>query len=198
MTINKFTKHLKKTRLRLSLPFLSYELALDDILNSKDVDERIKRLSTIKNDLADTVIAVEQLQADALKSKHEADNLKKVVKHLEQDKSTAEEILKVPEESFARLVSKASSKGRFKGIIEGAFIGFVTGVLSSGLVWYITKPKAIEIPATTSQLVQSTVVKAPEKEIIATEEQSAASSAVQRSEGEKPEVKTNCSRTTDY
>jgi len=160
MAIGKLSKHLKKARLRVALPFVSYEVTLDDILDSKDVDERIKRLSTIKSDLADTVAAVEQLQADALQSKHEADNLKKVVEQLERDKSTAEEMLKLPEESFARLVSKASSKGRLKGIVEGALIGFVTGVLSSGLVWFLTKPEVIIDPPS----IESSAVEAPAAE----------------------------------
>ena len=36
-----------------------------------------------------------------------------------QDKYTAEEMLKLPEESFFRVLTKASSKGRVRGISEG-------------------------------------------------------------------------------
>ena len=132
-------KHLKKARLKISLPFMSYEVTLDDLMDSKDIDERIKRLSTIKKDLQETIIAVEQLQDEAFKSKNEADKLKETISALEQDKSTAEEMLKLPEESFSRVLTKASSKGRVRGIIEGIIIGFITGILSSLLVWYLTK-----------------------------------------------------------
>jgi predicted nuclease with TOPRIM domain len=132
-------KYLKKARLRVSLPFLSYEVTLDDLIDSKDVDERIKRLSTIKNDLEETIVAVEQLQAEAFKSKNEADKLKETISLLEQDKSTAEAMLKLSEESFSRVLSRASSKGRVRGIIEGIIIGFTTGILSSLLAWYLTK-----------------------------------------------------------
>lgn len=139
MEKSSIAKHLKKARLRVSLPFLSYEVTLDDLIDSKDVDERIKRLSAIKNDLEATIIAVGQLQAEAFKSKNEADKLRETISTLEQDKSTAEAMLKLPEESFSRVLSRASSKGRVRGIIEGIIIGFITGILSSLLIWYLTK-----------------------------------------------------------
>lgn len=139
MTPYTIAKHLKKARLRVSLPFLSYEVTIDDLIDSKDIDERIERLSTIKNDLEETIVAVEQLQAEAFKSKNEADKLRVTISALEQDKSTAEAMLKLPEESFSRVLSRASSKGRVRGRIEGIIIGFITGVLSSLLVWYLTK-----------------------------------------------------------
>ena len=85
------------------------------------------------------LVEVEQLQDEAFKSKNKADKLRETISDLEQDKSTAEEMLKLPEESFSRVLSKASSKGRARGIIEGIIIGFITGILSSLLVWYLTK-----------------------------------------------------------
>ena len=139
MNKTSISKYLKKTRLRVSLPFVSYEVTLDDLLDSKDVDARIRRLSQIRTDLEDTISAVEQLQADALRNKKDSDALKATVEQLKQDKATAEEMLKLPEESFARLLTRASSKGRTRGIIEGVLIGFTTGALSSFLVWYLTK-----------------------------------------------------------
>jgi hypothetical protein len=133
-------KHLRKARFRVSIPFVSYEVTLDDLLDSKDVDVRIKRLSDIKGDLEDTIGAVEQLQAEALKHKADADALKVTVERLEQDKSTAEAMLKLPEESFSRVLTKANSKGRIRGLVEGIIIGLITGILSSLFVWQITKP----------------------------------------------------------
>ena len=132
------TKYLKKTRLRVSLPFVSYEVTLDDLLDSKDVDARVKRLSQIRTDLEETISAVEQLQAEALRNKDEADKLKETIEQLERDKSAFEEILKVPEDSFARILTRANSKSRVRGVVEGTVIGFSTGVLSSLLVWYLT------------------------------------------------------------
>jgi len=122
------------------LPFVSYELTLDDLLTSKDVDERIKKLSQVRADLEDTITAVEQLQSEALRSKREADMLKETVEKLKQDKSTTEAMLKLPEDSFSRILAKANSKGRVRGTIEGLIIGFLTGLLSSLFAWYITKP----------------------------------------------------------
>jgi hypothetical protein len=60
------------------------------------------------------------------------------VEHLKQDKGTTETMLKVPKDSFVRVLSKASSKGRIRGIIEGIIIGLITGALSSYLIWYQT------------------------------------------------------------
>lgn len=86
MEKSSIAKHLKKARLRVSLPFLSYEVTLDDLIDSKDVDERIKRLSAIKNDLEATIIAVGQLQAEAFKSKNEADKLRETNRLLSKTK----------------------------------------------------------------------------------------------------------------
>ncbi|MHB8894144.1 MAG: hypothetical protein ACYC99_03070 [Candidatus Geothermincolia bacterium] len=132
-------RYLKKIRLRISLPFVNYEVVLDDLLDSKDVDCRITRLAQIKTDLEESISAVSQLQQEALQSKAEADVLRETVSQLQQDKHTAEELLKVPEESFARVLTKASARGRARGIAEGVVIGFVSGVLSSLFVWYLTK-----------------------------------------------------------
>jgi len=68
----------------------------------------------------------------------ETEQLKDSVERLKEEHSTAKELLKLPEESLARLLNRASSKGRWRGVIEGAVIGFITGVASSGLVWYLT------------------------------------------------------------
>jgi hypothetical protein len=57
MNKEKITKVLRNARFRVSLPFFSYEVTVDDIMNSKDVDDRIKRLSTIRTDLEETIQA---------------------------------------------------------------------------------------------------------------------------------------------
>ena len=138
MNTDQIKRHLRNTRLRVSLPFFSYEVTLDDVLTNKDVDERIKRLSQIKQDLQDTVGAVEQLQAEALHNKVEADKLRETVEQLKQDKAITESLMKIPEDSLARVVAKAGSKGRIRGLVEGIIIGLITGSLSSYFVWFIT------------------------------------------------------------
>ncbi|MBI4317546.1 MAG: hypothetical protein HY675_03570 [Chloroflexi bacterium] len=127
------------TRLRISLPFISYEVALDDLATSDTVDARIARLGEIKRDLEAAIAAVHGLQEEARDRKTEADQLQALIAKLQEDKSAAESLLKLPEESFIRLVGRATSKGRVRGLIEGAIIGFATGALSSFLVWYFTR-----------------------------------------------------------
>lgn len=139
MNKNKLRQLARNARLRVSLPFFSYEVTVDDVLNSKDVDDRIKRLSTIRSDLEETIQAVAELQSEALRNKKEADELKTTVEQLKEDKITTEAILQVPEDSFVRVLSKASSRGRLRGIFEGIAIGLVTGAISSYFIWYLTK-----------------------------------------------------------
>jgi len=137
--MSKILKYLSKSRLRINLPFISYEVTFDDLVSSKNVDERIARLGEIRQDLQGAIEAVENLEAEALERKSEVAQLQQSVEKLEEDKNTAEAILKVPEEAFSRLLARASARSRIRGIIEGAIIGFITGALSSWLVWYLTK-----------------------------------------------------------
>src|SRR3990170_1913120 len=101
----KLVEKLKRgTRLRISLPFISYEVALDDLATSDTVDARIARLGEIKRDLEAAIAAVQGLQEEARERKTEADQLQALIAKLQEDKSAAESLLKVPEESFIRLV----------------------------------------------------------------------------------------------
>lgn len=127
------------SKLSVSLPFLRYEMDLAQALDQKTVDERIARLDQIRSDLNGAIDAVTELQREAQDNKKEAESLRQSVKQLEQDKFTAEALLSVPEESFARMLARANSRARIRGLLEGAAIGFVTGALSSWLVWYLTK-----------------------------------------------------------
>lgn len=105
----------------------------------RSVDERIARLDQIKSDLTAAVAAVHELQIEAQANKKQAEALKNVVSQLEQDKATAETMLRVPEDSFSRMLERANSKARLRGLIEGLIGGFTTGALSSLLIWYLTK-----------------------------------------------------------
>jgi hypothetical protein len=126
-------------RFRVSLPFISYEVNLNDLVDSSNVDKRISKLGEIKRDLEAAVVAVDSLQSEAATRKTEANQLSNVVERLNEERTTAEALLKLPEDSFTRLMTKANSKGRWRGLFEGALIGFDTGILSSYLVWYLTK-----------------------------------------------------------
>lgn len=129
----------KSSRLSFSLPFFRYEMDLGQALDPRTVDERIARLDQIRTDLSGAIDAVTELQREAQDNKKEADHLREAVDRLEQDKITAETLLKVPEDSFARMLARANSRARVRGLVEGALIGFMTGALSSLLVWYLTK-----------------------------------------------------------
>lgn len=112
---------------------------LSQALDARTVDERLARLDQIRTDLGAAVDAVTELQREAQDNKKEAEALREAVTRLEQDKVTAETLLQVPEDSFARMLARANSKARVRGIVEGAVIGFTTGALSSLVVWYLTK-----------------------------------------------------------
>ncbi len=137
--MSKLRQTLKSARLRVALPFLSYEVKLDELLSSASADERIAKLGSIKEDLEAAVVAVEGLKQEAEARKMEADDLKDTVQKLEDEKNTVETLLKLPEESFTRVLTRASAKGRVRGLFEGILVGFATGVMSSLLIWYITK-----------------------------------------------------------
>lgn len=135
--MRKLAEILKKVRFRISP--VGIEVVLDELGDSSTVDERIARLGQVKRDLEAAINAVSSLQAEATDRKTEADQLQAVISRLQEDKNTAESLLRVPEESLVRLVGRAGSKGRIRGLIEGGVIGFVSGVLSSLFVWYVTK-----------------------------------------------------------
>lgn len=137
--MRKFARKLSKARFRLSLPFISYEVGIDELFRSQSIDHRIAKLGEIKRDLLGAIEAVETLQTEAHERKGEVAQLQESVKRLRDDKDTAETILRMPEESFARLISRASARGRIRGVVEGLIIGFMTGGLSSLLIWYLTK-----------------------------------------------------------
>lgn len=129
----------KNSKVSVSLPFLRYELDLTQALDPVTVDERIARLDKIRAELEAAAQAVGELRREAQDNKQEAESLRESVKKLEQDKVTAETLLQVPEESFARMLARANSKARIRGIVEGLTIGLVTGAISSFGVWYLTR-----------------------------------------------------------
>jgi septal ring factor EnvC (AmiA/AmiB activator) len=97
------------------------------------------RSSGVREDLRAAVEAVEELQSKALQNKKEHDDLKATIDQLKEEKATTETLLQVPEDSLARVLARANSRGRTRGIIEGGILGLLTGSRSSLLVWYLTK-----------------------------------------------------------
>ncbi|GGA34163.1 hypothetical protein [Okeania sp. KiyG1] len=128
-----------QVRIKLPIPFISYEIPLNEVIDPQTIDTRITRLSDIKKELESAIFAVEQLQSEAQENKEEVSRLQERIRELEEDKSTAETVLKVPQESFARLIENASSKGRVRGWIEGLILGLLSGVISSLTVWVFTE-----------------------------------------------------------
>jgi len=133
------TRLLRSTRIRVSLPFISYEIAPEDFLEHPTLDQRLQRLSSIKADLQASILAVEELEREAFEKKREVNELEGIVQRLNEDKTTTESLLRLPEETFIRVLSRAATKGRWRGILEGSVIGFLTGTASSFLVWYLTR-----------------------------------------------------------
>lgn len=154
-----FKKVLSKAqvRIKLPIPFISYEIPLNEVIDPQTIDTRITRLSDIKKELESAIFAVEQLQSEAQENKEEVSRLQERIRELEEDKSTAETVLKVPQESFARLIENASSKGRVRGWIEGLILGLLSGVISSLTVWVFTE-NIIELPQKLSPIPSKPMV----------------------------------------
>jgi replicative DNA helicase len=112
---------------------------VDEKINAEVVAKRVAKLTSIRRDLEAAVVAISALEVDAQEKQAERERLKQLLSQLQADTKSAEAILALPEDTFTRLFHRASSKGRLRGIAEGAIIGFVTGALSSLLVWYVTK-----------------------------------------------------------
>lgn len=106
------------SRISFGLPLVGIELDIRQALDPRTIDERLARLDQIKSDLHAAAEAVSELQREAHENKREAATLKEAVERLQQDRQAAETLLRIPEESFARMLARASAKARFRGIAE--------------------------------------------------------------------------------
>ncbi len=129
----------RKILANTTLSFMGIGIDLKEVVDSRSVNERISQLGKVKDDLQAAIVAVDELQTKAVQSRSQYEELARMLKRLEEEKATTEALLRIPEESFSRVFAKASSRGRWRGIIEGSVIGFVTGCASSYLIWYATK-----------------------------------------------------------
>lgn len=99
-------------RIRVGLPFITYEVRFNDVLGGRSADERIEKLDQIKTDLVAATDAVDILKEEAIVAKRQAEELIETVGKLQEDKKAAEKVLTVPEEALARLLDRANSRGR--------------------------------------------------------------------------------------
>lgn len=114
--------------------------AYEDVrISADEVSHRLESLVSVRHDLEGVLEAIAALEFDAKEKQAERERLKQLLADLQADTKSAEAVLAQPEEAFTRLYLRASSKGRVRGIMEGLLVGFITGALSSLLVWYVTK-----------------------------------------------------------
>ena len=120
------------------IPSIVIELDKKIELNNKEIEERISQLDDIKSKLIETANIVNQISTDSKQKKAELDELVKKYQEIKQDKDESEKLLQVNKDSFARILLSTNIKTERRSIWIGIIIGFVTGTLSSLLVWYIT------------------------------------------------------------
>jgi hypothetical protein len=126
-------KLLRNSRIRIGLLGFSYEITPEELLNRQSVDERIQKLEKVRQDLLDAVDAVKSLEDEAHKNKKELEELNVQLNKLREDKQTTEQLLELPQQSFARVLDKASKGAQWRGLI----IGFVLGILASLIASWI-------------------------------------------------------------
>ncbi len=123
--------------LKLLVGIYGFEAVIQRRLTPTDVDERITKLTAVQADLEAAVEAVKSLRESADRSKREVEQLRTLVLQIQEDKQVAEKMVKMPEEAVARVMYRASAKGRGRGLVEGIAIGFLSGLGSSLLASYI-------------------------------------------------------------
>lgn len=141
--MNKVIELLMRLSPRLSLdsygiPNIVIELDKKIELNNKEIEERINQLDDIKSKLIETANAVNQISTDSKQKKAELDELIRKYQEIKQDKNESEKLLQVNKDSFGRILLSTNKKTEIRSIWYGIIIGFVTGTLSSLLVWYLT------------------------------------------------------------
>jgi hypothetical protein len=121
------------------MPFISYEITPDELFSRESVDTRITKLEKVRSDLMDAVDAVKSLENEAHKNKDELVQLNEQLSALKKDKETTEELLKLPQDSFARILDRASKGAQRKGLIFGFLLGILASFIATW-IWYKTYP----------------------------------------------------------
>ncbi len=129
--------HIKRSKLRIGLLGLTYEIDLQNLTNKEQLDKRIKKLENIRMDLIDAADAVKELEIESNKNLLSLKNLKSQVDELKKDKDTNETLLKISSESLMRVISQATKKSRIRSIIIGFILGFFASLLANYITNYI-------------------------------------------------------------
>lgn len=124
---------LQNVRIRINLPFMSYEITPAELLSRRDIDERIAKLEKVRADLLDAVDAVKLLEDEAHTSKDNLTKLNDQLLSIRKDKETIEKLLQLPENSFSRIINKATRISQFMGL----GIGFLLGIAASFIATWL-------------------------------------------------------------
>lgn len=115
---------------------------IDKVLKDIDRHIHIVRLSDIENELDSVIEVLESLRNLAQDSKDQVSRLQKNIEDLEREETADENLLQVRKSSVIDIIYRALSKGKAQGRIEG----LIVGVISGGLVWFITEQVLISTP----------------------------------------------------
>lgn len=142
--MSKITDFLKSVRPIISFdassgsPSFAIELDRKIQLNNKEIEDRINQLDDVKDKLIKAADAISHISDESRRKKTELELLRNKLEQINKEKEVAETILEVDKESFARLLISTNKRTEKRSILIGIGIGFVTGSLSSLLVWLLT------------------------------------------------------------
>jgi hypothetical protein len=141
--MSKFIDYIKSgvsriTIVSLGFPGIAFELEKKIEFNNKEIEERIIQLDDIKSKLIEAADAINQISTDSKQKKVELEELIKKYQEIKQDKDESEKLLQLNKDSFGRILTSTNKQTERRSILIGIIIGFVTGTLSSLLVWYLT------------------------------------------------------------
>jgi septal ring factor EnvC (AmiA/AmiB activator) len=121
------------------IPNIAFEISKKIELDNSEIEDRINQLDDIKDKLIKAAEAINLLSKESKQKKADLETIKIKIDEINKEKETAEKILEVDHESFARLLFSTNKKTEKRSIVIGVIIGFITGTISSYLVWYLTK-----------------------------------------------------------
>jgi hypothetical protein len=79
--------------------------------------------------------AIQLISEESKQKKIELDELRLRLAEINKDKETIEKVLQIDQDSFSRLLISTNKKTEKRSILIGIVIGFLTGTVSSYLVW---------------------------------------------------------------
>jgi hypothetical protein len=118
---------------------IAFELDKKIRLNNEEIEARINQLDDVKKSLIMAADAIQLISEESKQKKIELDELRSRLAEINRDKETIEKVLQIDQDSFSRLLISTNKKTEKRSILIGIVIGFLTGTLSSFLVWILTK-----------------------------------------------------------